>query len=136
MHIDSSTHHFSHPPSPYPSPPLSSPTLEPATIPFDDIMSSKGTANVDGVGALTYQRAIDIARNTEGDLDPNVNNYLEGAIADIWQRINDNPQAYILSRDEFAVFNYYIRRFEGSPIAEQAVARYWRATGDPSGARR
>ncbi len=98
-------------------------------------MSSKGTANVDGVGTLTYQRAIDIARNTEGELDPTVSTYLEGAITDIWNRVNEQPGTYILSRDEFAVFNYYIKRFGGSPVAEQAVDRYWRATGEPSARR-
>lgn len=98
-------------------------------------MSSKGTANVDGVGTLTYQRAIDIARNTEGELDPTVSTYLEGVITDIWGRVNEQPGTYILSRDEFAVFNYYIRRFEGSAVAEQAVDRYWRATGEPSARR-
>jgi hypothetical protein len=98
-------------------------------------MSSKGTANVDGVGTLTYQRAIDIARNTEGDLDPTVNSYLEGAITEIWDRINEQQSTYILTKDEFAVFNYYIRRFEGSPVAEQAIDRYWRATVEPSAKR-
>jgi hypothetical protein len=99
-------------------------------------MSSKGTTNVDGVGTLTYQRAIDIARNTEGELDPTVSNYLEGAIGDIWNRINESQDTYILSRDEFAVFNYYIRRFEGSPVAEQAIDRYWRSTSEQPSQRR
>ena len=84
--------------------------------------------NVDGVGALNYQRAIDIARNTEGDLDPTVHEYLEQAVADIWGRIQSEPNSYILSKDEVAVFNFYIRRFEGIPQAEQAVARYWQHT--------
>ena len=44
--------------------------------------------NVDGVGALNYQRAIDIARNTEGELDPTLNEYLEQAVADVWGRVS------------------------------------------------
>lgn len=99
-------------------------------------MSSKGTANIDGVGTLTYQRAIDIARNTEGELDPTVNAYLEGAIADIWSRINEHSATYVLNKDEFAVFNYYIRRFEGSAVAQQAVERYWRTASEQSSVRR
>lgn len=83
------------------------------------------TASADGVGALNYQRAIDIARNTEGELDPSVSQYLEQAVSNIWGRIQQQPDSYILTRDEFAVFNYYIRRFTGRPEAEQAVARYW-----------
>ena len=92
-------------------------------------MSRDGATNVDGVGTLTYQRAIDIARNTEGELDRSVKAYLDKAIVDIWNRINQSPDTYVLSRDEFAVFNYYIRRFDGSPVAERAVDRYWRITG-------
>ncbi|KAK4549741.1 hypothetical protein LTR36_005042 [Oleoguttula mirabilis] len=71
------------------------------------------TTNVDGVGSLNYQRAIDIARNTEGDLDPTVDEYLERAVSDIWERIQGQPETYVLTKDEFAVFNFYIRRFEG-----------------------
>ncbi|KAK5134245.1 hypothetical protein LTR08_006788 [Meristemomyces frigidus] len=93
------------------------------------------SSNVDGVGALNYQRAIDIARNTEGDLDPTVNEYLERAVADIWGRIGSEPDSYLLSKDEFAVFNFYIRRFEGVPQAQQAVARYWRHAHEPPVAR-
>ena len=99
-------------------------------------MGGNGVTNVDGVGILTYQRAIDIARNTEGELDPTVSAYLEQAIVDIWNRVNENPDTYVLSRDEFAVFNYYIRRFEESTAAQQAIARYWRNTADPPRSRR
>lgn len=95
-------------------------------------MASSGETNVDRVGTLTYQRAIDIARNTEGDLDPTVKTYLEGAVNDIWGRINGQPDTYILSRDEFAVFNYFIQRFEGSQVAERAIARFWQNTTEPS----
>ena len=89
-------------------------------------MAGTGASNVDGVGALTYQRAIDIARNTEGELDPNVKTYLDGAVRDIWNRVLQQPGSYILSKDEFAVFNFYRRQFEGDTRAEQAVDRYWR----------
>jgi hypothetical protein len=84
--------------------------------------------NVDGVGALNYQRAIDIARNTEGELDPNVNDYLERALADILERIQLQPDSYILNKDEFAVFNFYRARFGDNPTAVAAVARFWANT--------
>lgn len=92
-------------------------------------MGGNGNSNsgVDGVGQLTYQRAIDIARNTEGDLDPSVTSYLEHAIAEITNRLNSQPDTYVLSKDEFAVFNYYRQRFSGD-VAERAVDRYWRST--------
>lgn len=82
---------------------------------------------IDGVGVLTIQRALDIARNTEGDLDPAVADYLEARLAEVWGRIQAQPDDYILTKDEFAIFNYYIRRFEDSLIAERAVARFWRS---------
>ncbi|EGP82828.1 uncharacterized protein MYCGRDRAFT_50591 [Zymoseptoria tritici IPO323] len=85
---------------------------------------------VDGLGVLDYQSAIDIARNSEGELDPTVSAYLELALTDIWSRISLNPTSYIMTKDEFAVFNFYRARFEGDQVAEQAVARYWSHTHD------
>ncbi|KAM0722932.1 hypothetical protein Q7P37_001130 [Cladosporium fusiforme] len=82
---------------------------------------------VDGVGQLTFQRAIDIARNAEGDLDPSVTTFLEEAITEISEKLDSDPDSYILSKDEFAVFNYYRHRFSGD-VAERAVDRYWRST--------
>lgn len=100
-------------------------------------MGGKNSTSVDGVGHLTYQRAIDIARNTEGDLDPTVHSYLESALSDVWHRISLQPESYVLNRDEFAVFNFYRTRFEGNPVAEQAVDRYWRHnTADSASGRR
>lgn len=84
-------------------------------------------ATSDGVGQLTYQRAIDIARNTEGDLDPSVTAYLEDAVTGISNNLDSYPDSYVLSKDEFAVFNYFRHRFAGD-VAERAVDRYWRST--------
>lgn len=91
-------------------------------------MTGNGSTNVEGIGVLTYQRAIDIARNTEGELNPAVRDYLEEALTTIWHRINLQPDTYILSKDEFAVFNFFIARFNGLDLAERAVARYWAHT--------
>lgn len=78
------------------------------------------------IGQLTYQRAIDIARNTEGELNAQVAAYLEAAITAITNNIANDPAFYVMSKDEFAVFNFYRHRFTGS-AAEQAVDRYWRS---------
>lgn len=92
---------------------------------------------IDGIGQLTYQRAIDIARNTEGDLDPSVTAYLEEAVTEIQRRLDAQPDSYLLTMDEFAVFNYFRSRFQGD-AAERAVDRYWRSThtGDQQAAGR
>jgi len=76
-------------------------------------------------GTLNIQRALDIARNTEGDLDPTVSNFLETSLSQLWARIQADPDDYILTKDEFAVFNFFISRFSGSEIAEKAIARFW-----------
>lgn len=118
--------------SSYPSPPsLASSDTSSFTFSDDDYpftMGANTNVNVDGVGVLNYQRAIDVARNTEGDLDPTVSAYLEDALNDIWRRISAQPDSYIMTKDEFAIFNFYRRRFEDNDIAEHAVARYWSHT--------
>ena len=101
----------------------------------NDTMSETGATNVDGIGTLTYQRAIDIARSTEGELDHSVKAYLEVALQDIWNRINSQPDTYVMSKDEFAVFNFYAKRFNGEEIARRAIDRYWRHTQQPGGTR-
>ncbi|CAK1363377.1 hypothetical protein CB0940_04543 [Cercospora beticola] len=113
----------------YPSPPsLAADT--PLQYPDDELflMGANTNVNVDGVGVLNYQRAIDIARNSEGELDPMVSAYLEGALTDIWNRVTLQPDEYVMTKDEFAVFNFYRRRFEENEVAEHAVARYWANT--------
>lgn len=85
---------------------------------------------------LSVSRALDIARNREdGVSNPAVNEVLESAIAGIWQRINAQPNAYVMSKEEFAVFNYYRNRFDGMALAQQAVGRFWNHhQGDASAA--
>lgn len=78
-------------------------------------------------GPLNIQRALDIARNTEGDLDPAISSFLESMLSQLWDRIESEPDRYILTKDEFAVFNFFITRFNGSEKAEKAIARYWRS---------
>lgn len=118
--------------STYPSPPSLSSSDISYQLSDDDTfpMGANTDVNVDGIGVLNYQRAIDIARNTEGDLDPTVSAYLETALSDIWSRINMEPEVYIMTKDEFAVFNFYRGRFEQDEVAEAAVARYWAHTYD------
>ncbi|KAK6436836.1 hypothetical protein LTR95_006966 [Oleoguttula sp. CCFEE 5521] len=83
-------------------------------------MGGPDSTSVDGVGVLTYQRAIDIARNTEGDLDANVADYLESAVNHIQSNLDSYPDSYVFTKDEFAVFNYFRQRFSGE-VAEHAV---------------
>lgn len=71
-------------------------------------------------------QALDIARDTyEGSVEPTVCKILEDAIQRIWGYIVAAPDTYILTRDQFAVFNYFQTRFDGNKIAIAARARYW-----------
>lgn len=70
--------------------------------------------------------ALEIARNSDdGDIDPRVLAILEEAIQAIWLRIQAQPQTYVLTKLEFAVFNYFQDRFRGNSTAQRAVERFW-----------
>lgn len=72
------------------------------------------------------RQALERARNCEdGSVDPQTIAVLEAAIAELWTRIQADPDSYVLSRDEFALFNYFLERYRGSTVAQRAVARFW-----------
>lgn len=77
-------------------------------------------------------QALEIARDsTDGAADPTVCAILDSAIARIWASIQAQPDSYIMTRDEFAVFNYFQNRFTGNVVAQQARKRYWENTSGP-----
>ena len=74
----------------------------------------------------SISRALEIVRNTEGTVtDSAATAVLERAISTIWQRIQAQPDSYVMDKTEFAVFNYYRSRFRDSIVAESAAARFW-----------
>ena len=91
-----------------------------------------------GVGVLTLQRALDVARNSEGSLDPAIATYLERELASTWARILQQPESYLMSKDELSLFNYYRARFERNPrdaaISRAAIERFWRTYHASNGA--
>jgi hypothetical protein len=121
---------------PYPSPPSLDTSDASNSLSNNDYFNMGANTNtaMDGIGVLNYQRAIDIARNTEGELDPTVSAYLESAVTDIWARINLDSSSYVMTKDEFAVFNFYRTRFQDDDVAEKAVARFWANTHEDAGA--
>lgn len=76
-------------------------------------------------------KALEIAReSTDGYVEPKINDILEAAISDVRRRLEAQPDTYVLSRDEFALFNYYRRsKFNDSPLAQKiaqtATERFW-----------
>ncbi|KAJ5762741.1 hypothetical protein N7533_001422 [Penicillium manginii] len=73
----------------------------------------------------TIKECLEAARNAEGLVDGHKAEILEAAITQLWTRMQHDPDDYNLTRDEFALFNYFIGRFRGSTIAQRAVARFW-----------
>lgn len=88
-------------------------------------MGGNATADLNGYQYLSIPRALEIARNSEGGVDPVIANYLEKAIQEVWARLHSQPQTYIFTKDEFSLFTYYGARFQNSEIARRAVQRFW-----------
>lgn len=103
-------------------------------IPASIILDSApimGDINGDGASSgssnITIAQALEIARDYHPGQhrDPQVVKILDGAVAQIWGKLQTEPQSYILTRLEFAVFNFFQHQFEGEPIAVAARKRYW-----------
>jgi hypothetical protein len=74
----------------------------------------------------TVAQALEVARESpEGAEHPTVSAILEGALVHIWSRIQARPRTYLMTRQEFAVFNYFQHRFQGDEVAVAARRRYW-----------
>lgn len=80
---------------------------------------------MNGTG-LTMNDALALARaSPEGEQDPAVIYALETAINNIWSKVEAQPATYLMTQDEFAVFNYFQNRFQGNEVAIAARKRYW-----------
>jgi hypothetical protein len=74
----------------------------------------------------TVAQALELARESpEGEQDPTVKEILEAALREVWGKITAQPTSYVMTRDEFAVFNYFQQRFDGQNLAAEAKRRYW-----------
>ncbi|RYO94309.1 hypothetical protein DL766_005151 [Monosporascus sp. MC13-8B] len=70
--------------------------------------------------------ALEVARDSpEGSQDPKVCSILDTALAQIWAKLQAQPDTYVMTRDEFAVFNFFQYRFIGNELAVAARKRYW-----------
>lgn len=71
-------------------------------------------------------QALEIARESpDGASDPTVSKILENALSQIWGKVQAQPSSYVMTRDEFAVFNFFQHRFIGDKDAVAARKRYW-----------
>ncbi|KAI0141664.1 hypothetical protein GGR57DRAFT_400264 [Xylariaceae sp. FL1272] len=71
-------------------------------------------------------QALEIARESpDGARDPTISSILESALANIWGKVQAHPDSYIMSRDEFAIFNLFQHRFLDDRLATAARKRFW-----------
>ncbi|OJJ83297.1 uncharacterized protein ASPGLDRAFT_36076 [Aspergillus glaucus CBS 516.65] len=71
------------------------------------------------------RKALEIARDSaDGHIEPKANEVLETAIADLRRKLEAQPDSYVLSGDEFALFNFYRRsKFNDSPVAQKIAQK-------------
>lgn len=83
-------------------------------------------ARASPAGVATAAQALEVARDSEeGARDPNIINILESAVRETWAKIQAQPASYVMTRDEFAIFNYFQDRFAGQGLAVAARRRFW-----------
>ncbi|KAJ8133000.1 hypothetical protein O1611_g626 [Lasiodiplodia mahajangana] len=71
-------------------------------------------------------QALEIARESpEAASHGTIRDMLESALAGIWGRVLADECGYVMSRDEFAIFNFFQDRFRNNPVAAGARKRYW-----------
>lgn len=75
---------------------------------------------------LTVTKALEVAKEHQpGQVPPAAATLLERHISDIWPRIQAHPTTYVMTKEQFAVFNYYRSRYDNNAVAQQAVTRFW-----------
>jgi hypothetical protein len=74
---------------------------------------------------MTIQQALEIARNSESAVDPNISAYLETSVRDLWAKLEAAPDSYLMDKDEFALFMYFRYNYSNSQVAESAIRRFW-----------
>ncbi|KAK2612343.1 hypothetical protein QQS21_001607 [Conoideocrella luteorostrata] len=85
-----------------------------------------GTPTLGKTQDAAVAQALEIARESpDGASDPTISKILENALTRIWGKVQDQPDTYVMTRDEFAVFNYFQHRFVGNKDAVAARGRYW-----------
>jgi hypothetical protein len=100
-----------------------SPTLDSATT---AAMAAAAAANARSQQDASVAQALEIARESpDGSSDPTISKILEAALARIWSKVTENPDSYVMTKDEFAVFNFFQHRFTGNKMAIGARKRYW-----------
>jgi hypothetical protein len=89
-------------------------------------MAATAAANAQSQQDASVAQALEIARESpDGSSDPTISKILEAALKRTWEKVIDRPDSYVMTRDEFAVFNFFQHRFTGNKTAVSARKRYW-----------
>ncbi|MCJ1243523.1 hypothetical protein MMC30_000720 [Trapelia coarctata] len=85
-----------------------------------------GDPRYNATNQISVPKALELVRNSEtGEVHPSVDATLERAISTLWTKIKARPDTYVMTKDEFAVFNYFRARYAGDETARKAVGRFW-----------
>lgn len=89
-------------------------------------------------GELTLAEAIHKLRNGFNKADQRIEEVLggrlaENALAEIWSKLNAQPEKYVLRKDELDLLYYHQERFKDNDTYWSAVTRFWHGN---KGARR
>jgi hypothetical protein len=80
----------------------------------------------DSSAPLDTQTALQILRDTEDDNVPQaVEIFVERELRVIVQSLEAAPDSYLLTKDEFALFNFYRHRYANEQFTESAISRFW-----------
>ncbi|KPM46271.1 hypothetical protein AK830_g394 [Neonectria ditissima] len=102
------------------------PAFETMTTAAANNAAAAAAASARSAQDASVAQALEIARESpDGSSDPTISKILEGALAQIWGKVQAHPNSYVMTRDEFAVFNFFQHRFTGDKTAVSARKRYW-----------
>jgi hypothetical protein len=74
---------------------------------------------------MSIRQALEIARNSESAVDPNISAYLWSSVCNLWAKLEAAPDSYLMDEDEFALFTYFRYNYSNSQVAQSATRRFW-----------
>lgn len=123
MELDTSSHNAAATSSPYRSQPDEE---EADSTQHASAATISPPADYNNLSPSLVAEALEVARDSpDGAQDPIVCGILESALSQTWERVLANPEGYVMTPGEFAVFNFYQHRFVGNKLAIAARRRFW-----------